>query len=432
MRGLPSTFWYLWVGILVNRAGAFAVLFLSLYLTGPRHLTPAAAGVVVGTFGVGGAVGTLLGGVLADRWGRRRTMLLGFGGGGCAMLALGFVPVLPVIAVLTAVVGTFTTMTGPAEVAAIVDLVPEADRTRAFNLQFWAFNLGTAAASLIAGLVAQVSFTLLFVIDGSATLVTALVVALTVPESIPGRPASGDHGLRKALSDKVFMIFVGLTSIQAVLYSQSGTILPLAMKADHLRPSAYGLVISLGAVLIVVGQLFVPRLIGTRRKGHVLALATALIAVGYGGIAFVHVLPGYLAAAVVWTMGSMLAAPPNAAVIAELAPSTVRARYQAVFFLTFSLAAFIAPALGGVSFQAFGRWHWLVCAGIGLAASAGHLAASASRERTAADRRGENPHRSRPPSGGVPRPPTSRHPETAPTAPPASHGETLTTNAGPQ
>jgi MFS family permease len=336
------------------------------------------------------------------------------------MLALGFVPVLPVIAVLTALVGTLTTMTGPAQVAAVVDVVPEADRARAFNLQFWAFNLGTAAASLIAGLVAQVSFTLLFVVDGSAMLATALLVALTVPESIPQvERTAKDRGLRTALSDRVFMTFVGLALIQAVLYSQGSTILPLAMKADHLPPSAYGLVISLGAVLIVVGQLFVPRLIVKRRKGSVLALATALIALGYGAITFVGVLPGYLAAAVIWTVGSMLAAPPNAAVVAELAPATIRARYQAVFYLTFSLAAFLAPALGGLSFQAFGRWHWLVCAGFGLAASAGHLAASAPRERTAADRREANRHRSRPPSGGVPRPPTSRHLETAPTAPPA-------------
>jgi MFS family permease len=419
VRGLPSTFWYLWAGILVNRAGAFAVLFLSLYLTGPRHLTPAAAGAVVGAYGVGGAVGTLLGGVLADRWGRRRTMLLGFGGGGLTMLALGFVPVLAVIAVLTALVGTLTTMTGPAQVAAVVDVVPEPDRARAFNLQFWAFNLGTAAASLIAGLVAQVSFTLLFVVDGSAMLATGLLIALTVPESIPQvERAAKDRGLRTALSDRVFMTFVGLALIQAVLYSQGSTILPLAMKADHLPPAAYGLVISLGAVLIVLGQLFVPRLIALRRKGSVLALATALIALGFGSITFVDALPGYLAAAAVCTMGSMLAAPPNAAVVAELAPATIRARYQAVFYLTFSLAAFLAPALGGVSFQTFGRWHWLICAGFGLAASAGHLAASAPRERTAADRREVNPHRSRPPSGGVARPPTSRHLRTAPAAPP--------------
>ncbi|TML28003.1 MAG: MFS transporter [Actinobacteria bacterium] len=389
--GLPKTFWYLWTGILINRAGAFAILFLSLYLTGPRHLTPAAAGVVVGGFGVGGAAGTLLGGVLADRWGRRRTLLLGYAGAGILMYALGLATALPLIAALTGLVGAFTTMTGPAAVAAIVDVVPEADRTRAFNLQFWAFNLGTAAASLIAGLVAEVSFTLLFVIDGSATLVAALLVLAKVPESLPAGhvEAPAGHGIRTALTDRIFLAFVGLTLIQAVLYAQSSTILPLSMKADHLPPAGYGLVISLGAVLIVLGQLFVPALIQRRRKGSVLALATALLAVGYGSVRFVDVLPGYLAAAVVWTAGSMLAAPPNAAVIAELAPPTIRARYQAVFFLTFSLAAFLAPALGGLSFQEFGPWHWLVCAGLGLAASAGHLAASGPRERRVAATRAD-------------------------------------------
>ena len=71
--GLPRTFWYLWSGILLNRLGGFVVLFLSLYLTAQRGLSLALAGAVVGTYGVGGMVGTLLGGVLADRWGRRRT-----------------------------------------------------------------------------------------------------------------------------------------------------------------------------------------------------------------------------------------------------------------------------------------------------------------------------------------------------------------------
>ena len=46
-----------------------------------------------------------------------------------------------------------------------------------------------------------------------------------------------------------------------------------------------------------------------------------------------------------------------------------------------SLASFIAPALGGLSWQYLGRWHWLVCGVLGLAAGAGHLAASPARER---------------------------------------------------
>ena len=44
---------------------------------------------------------------------------------------------------------------------------------------------------------------------------------------------------------------------------------------------------------------------------------------------------------------------------------------------------------GGLSFQEFGPWHWLVCAGLGLAASAGHLAASGPRERRVAATRAD-------------------------------------------
>ncbi|PWU45856.1 MFS transporter, partial [Micromonospora globispora] len=60
--GLPATFWYLWSGLLINRAGAFAMLFLSLYLTDARGASEALAGAVVGAYGAGGAVGVLLGG----------------------------------------------------------------------------------------------------------------------------------------------------------------------------------------------------------------------------------------------------------------------------------------------------------------------------------------------------------------------------------
>ncbi|KAB1161021.1 MFS transporter, partial [Micromonospora sp. AMSO12t] len=48
--GLPATFWYLWAGLLINRAGAFAMLFLSLYLTEARGASEALTGTVVGAY----------------------------------------------------------------------------------------------------------------------------------------------------------------------------------------------------------------------------------------------------------------------------------------------------------------------------------------------------------------------------------------------
>ncbi|MFI5488042.1 MFS transporter [Micromonospora echinaurantiaca] len=419
--GLPATFWYLWAGLLINRAGAFAMLFLSLYLTSARSASEAVAGAVVGAYGAGGAAGVLLGGVLADRWGRRSTLLAAHLVTAALMVALAFSRHLVVIAVLAALVGVVHSMPSPAFVAAIVDVVPEQRRSRAFNLQFWAFNLGMAVASLLAGVLAEASFVALFLVDAAATLLAAVVIAWKVPETLPSRartarrapildglrssgtatvhhpvgsgppaPAVGPGlrprrpGLHTALTDRVFLVFVGLTFVLAVLTLQTSTIMPLAMRTDGLSPSAYGAVVALGGVLIVLGQLFVPRLIERHRKDHVLAVSTGLLALGFGALAFADDLPVYLGAAVVWTVGSMLAAPPNAQINADLAPPELRARYQSVFYLAFPAASFVAPTLGGVSLQYLGERHWLIVGGLGLLAAAGHLWAGPPRERRVA------------------------------------------------
>ncbi|WP_306212944.1 MFS transporter [Actinoplanes sp. RD1] len=378
---LPATYWYLWTGLLINRLGGFAVLFLSLYLTAQRGASPALAGLIAGAYGIGGVGGTLLGGVLTDRWGRRPTLLAAHFGAAALLVALALVTSLPVIAGLTLLLGVAHAVPQPAFVAAIIDVVPPELRSRAFNLQFWAFNLGLAGASLLAGLLASWSYSGMFLLDAGSTLVTALLLLWKVRETRRPRQTAMRQGLRVPLTDRIFLVFVGLTLLQALLYSQTNTIIPLAMAGDGLDPSVYGLVTALSGTLIAVGQLFVPRVIDGRRKDRVLAAALAVMAAGFALVAWADGAVLYLVAAAVWTVGSMLAAPPNAEINSELAPAELRGRYQAVFFLTFPAASFLAPALGGAGLQAFGAGHWLIVAGVGLAGAALHLVAGPARER---------------------------------------------------
>jgi MFS family permease len=388
---LPATFWYLWTGTLINRLGSFVVIFLAIYLTKERDFTAAAAGLVIGLSGAGGAVGTLLGGVLADRWGRRPTLLTAHLGAAATMLYLGFARPYLAIAAGALLLGLFAEMARPAFSAMMVDVVPERDRLRAFSLNYWAINLGFACAAVLAGLAAQASYLALFVVDAGTTLVTAAIVFLKVRETRPARAARPAQavgtprgGLRAVFTDRVFLAFVGVNLLVAFVFLQHMSTLPIAMSRDGLSPATFGWVIALNGVLIVAGQLFIPRLINGRGRSHVLALAAVIIAVGFGLTAFADAALLYAVAVLIWTMGEMLNSPSTSTLIAELSPVELRGRYQGVLSLSWSIAAFVAPVLGGFVQEHVGNTAlWLGCAGIGVVAAGVHLISGPARERRA-------------------------------------------------
>lgn len=421
--GLPKTFWYLWTGTLVNRLGSFVLIFLAIYLTQERGFDELAAGLVLSLWGVGGAVGTTLGGTLADRWGRRPTLLTAHLGAAAMMLTLGLAEELWAIAAGALLLGLFAEAARPAFGAMMIDVVPERDRLRAFSLNYWAINLGFASAALLAGLAAEASYLLLFVVDAITTLVTALIIFVKVRETrvptaaVPPAPGAPHPrgALRTILTDRVYLGFVALNLFSALVFLQHTAMLPIAMADDGLSPSTYGSVIALNGVLIVAGQLFVPRLIRGRSRSHVLALAAVVMGVGFGLTAFAHVAWFYALTVLVWTVGEMLNSPSNSTLIAELSPADLRGRYQGVFSLSWQVAGAAAPLLGGLVRQEGGDAAlWLGCAAIGGVMAVAHLVSGPARERRAAALR--------PPSAPVApvtavRPPVPQAAEAAATAP---------------
>ena len=74
--GLSGVFWTVWWGLVVNRLASFVLPFLSIYLVRDRGFLPAQAGRVLALYGLGMTIAGPLGGLLADRIGRRATMLV--------------------------------------------------------------------------------------------------------------------------------------------------------------------------------------------------------------------------------------------------------------------------------------------------------------------------------------------------------------------
>ncbi|MEU4478361.1 MFS transporter [Micromonospora sp. NPDC023966] len=390
--GLPRTFWYLWTGTLINRLGSFVLVFLAIYLTQERDFSASQAGLVIGLWGVGGAVGTTVGGTLTDRWGRRPTLLTAHLGAATMMVALGLARPLWAVALGALLLGTFAEAARPAFGAMMVDVVPEKDRLRAFSLNYWAINLGFACAAVLAGVAAQSSYLLLFLVDAATTLVTALIIFTRVGETrsalagpVSKGAAAPAGALRTILTDRVFLGFVALNLFAALVFLQHISMLPIAMGDSGLSPATYGSVIALNGVLIVVGQLFVPKLIKGRSRSHVLALAALVTGVGFGLTAFADTAWLYGLTVLIWTVGEMLNSPSNATLIAELSPAALRGRYQGAFSLSWQLAGATAPVLGGLVREHAGNTAlWLGCAVIGAVMAVAHLVSGPARERRAA------------------------------------------------
>lgn len=382
--GLPRTFWYLWTGNLINRSGAFVTILLTFYLNRDRGFSPAYVGLVVGLIGAGGAVGGIAGGHLSDRWGRRRTLLLAQSGTTVMLLAMGVSHQLWLIAGVGVLLGLTQNMARPVYSAMMVDVVPAADRMRAFTLNYWANNLAFTIASIVGGLVADLNYFLIFVVDAATTAAAAVLIFTHIGETKPESKVAPDGSVaaRSPYTDRVFLGVCALIFLMMLVFMQYQTALPLAMAKDGLQARTYGIVVAINAVMIVLGQLFVPKLVKGWERSKTLALAAVIVGVGFGLTAFAHNAWLYAMTVVVWTVGEMVQSPANSTLISELSPAESRGKYQGLFSLTMSGAMFVAPLAGGFVFGHFGGAAlWTGCLVLGLIAAVLNLMVGPSRVR---------------------------------------------------
>jgi MFS family permease len=358
---LPRPFWYLVAGTFVNRIGFVVEPFLALYLSGPRRLTPATVGVVLACFGAGSFVSQIVGGYLADRLGRRATLVIGMAGTAASFVILASVRNLVLIAVAAALSGLLIDVYRPALSAAVADLVPAHARARAYALIYWAVNLGVAVAGILGGLLADRSYWLLFLADAATCVGFAAIIARAVPETRPATPSGGSGGYVDVLRDGVAMgLFLSIL-LSSVVYMQQLVTLPLAVRASGLSAGAYGLIYAMNPVAVIVAQPLVLRLIDRLRPVPTVAASSLILGVGFGLTAFARSVPAFAVTVVVWTIGEIGFNAVVPALIASIAPAHLRGRYNGLIGMAFGASALLGPLAGTWLFGVGPSLLWLAC-----------------------------------------------------------------------
>lgn len=373
----------MFAGVLVNRVGTFVAPFLVLYLTGERGLSPALAGGAFAAWGAGGLVATPLAGTAADRFGRRITLLTCMLGAAGAMTLLGAARAPWLIVVAAALCGATADSFRPASHAIVADIVAPEQRPRAYAMTFWATNMGFCIAALTGGVLAAQGWWLLFAADAATCATFGLLIFTRLPETRPQRAPDEEPGtFAGALRDRMLLVIAVLFLIQGALLFQAFSLLPLSMQADGLSPGAYGAVIAVNGVIIVLLQPYLAHRLRTRSRARVLAGALAVMGLGLWTTVLADRPAAFAASVVVWTFGEIGFAAVSLAVVADLAPIHVRGRYTSVATAASGLAFAISPLAGSALYETSGEGAaWAACGALGLIGATIALAAEAPLRR---------------------------------------------------
>ena len=370
--GLPREVWLLAGALLVNRAGTMVLPFLSLYLTRDLGLTAAAAGIIIGSFGLGAMAGSFIGGWFSDRVDPVRVQLLSLFASGIGFLAFTQIERFAALSAGVFVLATISEAFRPALMAAVAHRSSPEIKARAFALIRLAANLGMAVGPAAAGLLAAYGYVWIFVGDAvtcwAAAVMLIATLSKTIPELVTDNPQDrGRNG--SPWRDLPFLGFLLLLTVLAMAFLQVWSTLPLFLRSFfEMSERAIGLLLALNALIIVLTEMLLIRAVENRDRMTMVGLGAFLVC---GGLALLSLGSSWVIAVlsmVVLTVGEMLSMPITNAVVAERAGSASVGRYMGAYSLAFSTAFVIGPIVGTAVYQNLGpKTLWLGIGAVGIA-----------------------------------------------------------------
>lgn len=377
-QGLPSEAWILAGVNLINASGTMVVFFMTLYLTQRLGFTAARAGQVVGTFGVGMLLGTVLGGKLADRVGTRAVQKASLIASGAFLIVLGFERHVPLLFVLVFLSGVSNAALFPANASAMAEICGPSDRSRGFVLNRLANNLGATIGPVVGGLLARLDYRFLFWGDGLTSLIAALALFVFLPKVHKRTESTGRNSTPPATSwkkDGVFWRLLLCSFGSTLIFSQLYGALPLYLHSAYRLPvNLIGFAIAINPLMIVLVQMVVTHGVERFPKARVAAAGTLFLAAGYAVLPFGQGFAYSVFAIAVWTIGEMLFMPTQLTMVSFRAPEGSQGTYQGLNSLAFGLGIVFGATLGTQILEKAGpSTLWFGVGGLGLIVAATYL-----------------------------------------------------------
>jgi MFS family permease len=357
--------------------GLFVAVWV-IYLQQQRGLSLSQAALIDVTFFVAAALAEVPTGIVADRFGRKTSMVAG-----AALMSLGvlgwtFAPTLPLIMLAYVAMGVGITFLSGAEDAFFYETLQVTGRgddyTRLLGRVSAIFPGALALGSVASGLLAAIDVLLPFLIAGLVLLLTlGIVLTFTEPQTEKTSGGQAQPSFGQVLRQSLALLRARPTLRYPILYL---AIVPLAsfmIESVFVQPQALALGVPLAGIGVIVMAVQLTNMLGSAwservrsrfGEGRVLYTAPMVICSSLMLLAAFQVLPALLLIAVMGFLTAVVR-PMLVSRIQEELSDDIRATMLSMQSLTFTIVAAVSqPSLGAIAD------HWgLPAAYVALAAS---------------------------------------------------------------
>ncbi|MGJ7911750.1 MDR family MFS transporter [Neobacillus sp. LXY-1] len=322
-------------------------------------------------------IANLMGGYCADKFGRKRMMVLSAIGQGLSFLAFAAAssPWLdsPWIGFLSfSIAGIFGSLYWPASQAMVADVVKEKDRSHVFAIFYTSINIAVVIGPIIGAIFyAKHRFELLL-ITGIIGILLGLLLAKWTSETASLKTSADDsvdgkwyYFLLNQLKDysliakdKTFLLFIVAGVLAGQTFMQLDLLIPVYMKdlvKDQTMFSfgnwsfrvggeqAFGIVLAENGFLVALLTVSVTRWMNRWNERNVFIISSIVYAVAIILFSQTVWIWGIILAMAVFTFAELMGAGIQQNFVSKIAPEHMRGQYFAAASLRFTISRTIAP-----------------------------------------------------------------------------------------